>query len=183
MTRAQKKFVRLVAKHRPTEVSHLRKLGYQPRIVAEGAFRRAYVIPYLDVVVKFPLLFRDMPDNKDRTASIRDSKEHARCEIKAIRRILTEEHLLPLRRYMPEILYHDYGTGVTVVQRYRRFRWSAFFSGFALTFENLLNDLMPEMRYEFDSGHANFGLTEEGNYVLLDAGLIGEVNVKELKCR
>jgi len=59
--------------------------------------------------------------------------------------------------------------------KYKAFAYNKHFSGFANTFECMLADLIPEMRYEFDNGSRNFGYNEEGEYVLIDAGLLGEI--------
>ena len=95
-------------------------------------------------------------------------------EAKAVRRLHKDPKLLALKRYAPTILHFDRGRGVTIMPKYKAIRYNQHFAGFANTFECMLADLIPEMRYEFDNGSRNFGLDAEGCYVLLDAGLIGE---------
>ena len=96
-------------------------------------------------------------------------------EAKAVRRLHKDPKLLALKRYAPTILHFDRGRGVTIMPKYKTIRYNRHFAGFANTFECMLADLVPEMRYEFDNGSRNFGYNEEGDYVLLDAGLLGEI--------
>jgi hypothetical protein len=42
----------------------------------------------------------------------------------------------------------------------------------------MLKDLIPGMRYEFDSSVENFGVTKKREYILLDAGLLGALKAK-----
>ncbi len=173
MTPAQK-FLILVENLRPTCIEDLRCKGFNFRFLAEGAYRRTYDIRFgnksLGIVIKFPFghskYYR------------RAARNHARAEMRAIFHINSTESTLPLRRYMPEILYSDYGRGVVVMPKYRRCCWMFHFYGFVQAFNNLLDDVIPQMRCVFDDGYANFGLQidKQGNeqYVLLDAGLLGE---------
>jgi hypothetical protein len=58
--------------------------------------------------------------------------------------------------------------------KYRKVKYSQSFKGFRDTFECMLADLIPIMKYSFDGGSRNFGYSDTGHYVLLDAGLLGE---------
>jgi hypothetical protein len=115
------------------------------------------------MVIKFPI------------AGFPGGIKHAMQEAKAVRRMHKDPKLLALRRYAPTILHFDQGRGVTIMPKYKAIRYTKSFHGFARTFECMLSDLIPEMRYEFDNGSRNFGLDAKGCYVVLDAGLIGEV--------
>jgi len=168
---AQKKFIEHVVDLSPKSVEELRP-DYHPRFIGEGAFRQAFDVRIgrksLGLVIKFPA------DRADR----REDIYHARDEISAIDRVRTDSHLLALRRYMPEVLYFDHAYGVTVVQKHNPAHRSGRFDGFAAAFDAMLNDLIPAMRYEFDSHVENFGVTKRGDYILLDAGLLGALKAK-----
>jgi hypothetical protein len=59
--------------------------------------------------------------------------------------------------------------------KYKAVKNSEVFRGFMHTFRCMVYDLIPEMHYEFDAHSRNFGLNSRDHYVLLDAGLLGEV--------
>jgi hypothetical protein len=169
---AQKKFIEHVVDLSPKSVEELRP-DYHPRFIGEGAFRQAFDVRIgrksLELVIKFPLFCG---------RSNREGIAHARDEISAIDRVRTDARLLVLLRYMPEVLYFDYAYGVTVVQKHNPALRSGRFDGFAAAFDAMLNDLIPAMRYEFDSHVENFGVTKRGEYILLDAGLLGALKAK-----
>jgi hypothetical protein len=157
MTRKQRTFVNYVKRTRPKTISDLRP-RFHARFLSEGAFRETF--EYDGLVIKFPI---------DRVGI-----EHALQEAKAVRRLHKDSKLLALKRYAPTILHFDRGRGVTIMPKYKAIRYNQHFAGFANTFECMLADLIPEMRYEFDNGSRNFGYNEDNDYVVLDAGLIGE---------
>jgi len=169
---AQKKFINFVVDISPRSVEELRP-DYHPRWLGEGAFREAFDVRIggksLGLVIKFPLF---------EGGSNLESIEHARDEISAIDCIRADSHLLALRRYMPEVFYFDHANGVTVVQKHNPAHSSSRFDGFVDAFDAMLNDLIPEMRYEFDSSVENFGVTKKREYILLDAGLLGALKAK-----
>ena len=162
---AQRQFVNFVKSRKPKKIQDLRGGRYIFRPIGSGAFRDAYAVwtkssRDLKTVIKMPI--------------DREGHSHACCEMQAINKILTTNKLLPLRRYIPEIFYYGPMTGVIIVRRYNKIPWSFAFYGFVTAFTDLLNDLLPQMRYRFDDGNANFGITKSGDYILLDAGLLGE---------
>jgi hypothetical protein len=79
---------------------------------------------------------------------------------------------------MPEVFYFDHANGVTVMPKYLPAYGTKEFDGFRDAFDAMLNDLIPEMRYEFDSSVENFGVTKKREYILLDAGLLGALKAK-----
>jgi hypothetical protein len=169
---AQKKFINFVVDISPTSVEELRP-DYHPRWLGEGAFREAFDVRIgrksLGLVIKFPLF---------EGGSNIESIEHARDEISAIDCIRADSHLLALRRYMPDVLYFDQNNGVTVMPKYLPAYGTKEFDGFRDAFDAMLNDLIPGMRYEFDSSVENFGVTKKREYILLDAGLLGALKAK-----
>jgi hypothetical protein len=178
---AQKKFINFVVDISPRSVEELRP-DYHPRWLGEGTFREAFDVRIgrksLGLVIKFPLF---------EGGSNLESIEHARDEISAIDCIRADSHLLALRRYMPDVLYFDQNNGVTVMPKYLpvygtkkhvSIRVIAEFDGFVDAFDAMLNDLIPGMRYEFDSSVENFGVTKKREYILLDAGLLGALKAK-----
>lgn len=161
MTRKQRAFVNYVKRTRPKTVQNLRP-RYHARFLAEGAFRQTFSI--LGLVIKFPRYYDDPKENRD----------HSWKEAQAVRRMLHDPKLLALKRYAPTILHYDRTRGVTIMPKYKAVRHNKHFVGFAATFERMLIDLIPSMRYGFDNTSSNFGYNSEGYYVVLDCGLIGE---------
>jgi hypothetical protein len=160
MTRKQRAFINYVKRTRPKTISDLRP-RFHARFLGEGAYRQTF--EYAGLVIKFARHGYQM------------GREHALQEAKAVLRMHKDPKLLALKRYAPTILHFDRGRGVTIMPKYKAIRYNRHFAGFANTFECMLADLVPEMCYEFDNGSRNFGYNEEGDYVLLDAGLLGEI--------
>jgi hypothetical protein len=162
---AQRQFVNFVKSRKPKKIQDLRGGRYIFRPIGSGAFRDAYAVwtkrshKDLQTVVKMPIE--------------KDGIKHARYETKAIGDILRLPKFISLRRYMPEIFYYEHRTGVIVVRRYEKIPWSFQFYGFVTAFTSMVDDLM-NLRYDFDGGSANFAITSKGDYILLDAGLLGE---------
>lgn len=186
MNCAQKKFVAYVKKLRPRSITELRP-EYHPRYIAEGAYRQTFDVRRgtrsLDIVIKFPFDGTGDPSLSARQVAraIAIATQHSRDEHEAITRILTVDKFIPLRRYMPKVLHFDADTGVVVMPKYKRIKWSKEFSVFARTLKHMVEDLIPELLYEFDYGFANTGVRDDDTYVLLDAGLLG--CVRKLRCR
>lgn len=167
MTAAQKKFiehVRLVNHRRPKEC------GYDLRRVsdpADCAFREVFDVfvkgKSIGVVIKFP-----------KRKGLRDNIRHSLYEVQAVQRMREDPELLALKRYAPKILFHETNTGVVIMPKYKTIEWSEVFEGFQKTFLKMVIDLIPEMKFGFDTGTRNFG-KYRGHYVLLDAGLLGDV--------
>ena len=181
MTLAQKRFVDRLKLLRPCtpEALHNARFNIHPkyynlRALNQGAFREVFDVrnknTSINTIIKFPY-----DDGSYRGMAL--AREHARDEIKAIRHIETDPQCLALRRYIPSLLYADEEAGVIAMPKYQRVPWTMRFYGFVMAFNNLLTDLMPQMRYEFDDGNANFGRVVEKdgteNYIILDLGLIG----------
>lgn len=181
MTPDEKRFIKFVQDTRPKSVEDIR--DWHPRFLGKGAFREAFLVRTgarkkpLGLVIKFPCDGGFKSKAKKKWA-IADGIRHSREEVQAVRRMRKDAKLRVLRRYAPVILFHEPGTGVIIMPLYKPIRYKNSFYGFAQTFECMLADLIPEMRYEFDNGIRNFGLNEEDCYVLLDAGLVGAVKGK-----
>jgi hypothetical protein len=86
------------------------------KLVGEGAFRRAYSVDKLPIVVKFPCIYGDshILSGKDWKYCVK----HTKNEILAYHTILADNHYSGLRRFLPKIHYYNFETGVTVMQRY-----------------------------------------------------------------
>ena len=93
----------------------------------------------------------------------------------AICRFSRVKRYLALRRYLPKVLYYDGTNGVIVMPKYKPVQFTKRFEAFLNTFDCMLYDLATNRRFEFDSGPGNFGLTARHEYVLLDAGLLGDL--------
>ena len=131
--------------------------------IGQGAFRTVYAVTGLRLVVKFPI--------SKRRPGFRLTFFHGRNEYEAVCTVLREPKLAPLRRYMPEIYFHE--AGVTVMKRYRPALWTDEFDGFSDTFDDLVSDLKFHLKqWNLDTGVDNFG-RENGQYIFLDTGVLG----------
>lgn len=165
------KFIQRVRDWKPTRPEDT---GYDLRLLSvddECAYRDVFdalvMNKSIGVVIKFP-------KRKQRATNIR----HSLLEAQAIQRMHHDPKLLALKRYAPTLLWHEPTTGVIVMPKYKPVKYGEYFEGFQQTFRCMLNDLIPEMKYDFDYGTQNFGRNSRGHYVLLDAGLLGEVKKK-----
>ncbi len=163
MTYKQRAFINYVKRTRPRTAEDLQP-RYRVSYLDSGAFRQTFEILGLGLVIKFPGFLNPR----------RDNLYHAQCEARVVRCMKHNPKLVTLKRYAPMILHHDRGRGVTIMPKYRKVKYSQAFKGFRDTFEDMLVDLIPSMRYIFDGGVCNFGCDERGHYILLDAGLLGE---------
>lgn len=159
MTSKQRAFIQYVKRTRPKSVEDLRP-RYHARFLDRGAFRMAFTV--LGLVIKFP--------RADKRA---DNIAHSLAEVRAVHRMLHDPKLRALKRYAPSILYHD-RRGIVIMPKYKAIEKCKYFLGFSQTFKCLVFDLLPEMRFDFDNHKGNFALAPQG-YVLLDAGLLGEI--------
>jgi hypothetical protein len=156
---------------RNTKPSRPEDTGYDLRLLSkddESAFRDVFDVLVDDksvgLVIKFP----------QRCARKRNI-EHSLFEAQAVDRIRHDPQLKALRRYLPTILWHEPSTGVIVMPKYRPVKYGEYFEGFQQTFRRMVEDLLPDMKYQFDYGDRNFGLNSRGHYILLDAGMLGEL--------
>jgi len=168
------KFITGVKAIKPTRPEDL---GYDLRMLSdrnESAYRDVFDVLVDDksigLVIKFP--------QRKHGKWLKRNIAHSMFEARAIDRMHHDPQLLALKRYAPMLLWHEPETGVIVMPKYRPVsygEYGEYFEGFQHTFRCMLEDLIPNMRYEFDYGERNFGLNSRGDYVLLDAGLLGEV--------
>jgi hypothetical protein len=159
--------IKLVKPRRPKDT------GYDLRLVNdadESAFRDVYEVlvdeKSIGLVVKFP---------KHSGRWHKEDVLHSLYEAEAVHRMKYDPKLVALKRYAPTLLFHEPETGVIIMPRYKQVKQSEIFEGFKRTFQCMVTDLLPEMKYAFDAAARNFGLTSRGHYVLLDAGLMGEI--------
>ncbi len=104
-------------------VTHLHDIanigGYAPtlKLYGEGAFRRAYSVDSLPIVIKFPCIFGqpNVLKGKDYTYCI----THTKNEVLAYHTVLADSYYRDLRRFMPKIHYYNFVTGVSIMQRYQ----------------------------------------------------------------
>jgi hypothetical protein len=146
--------------------------GYDLRLLSnreDAAYRDVFDVlvdeKSIGVIIKFP----------QRGRALKRNIEHSVFEIRAVDRMKHDPHLKALQRYKPTILWHEPSTGVIVMPKYRPVKYGEYYEGFEQTFRCMVEDLIPEMRFQFDYGARNFGLNSRGHYVLLDAGLLGEL--------
>jgi len=167
MTTEQKQFVAHIRSTKPTrpEASgyDLRMLNHRDGSSYRDVFDVLKDDKSLGIVIKFP--------KRRRKGNIM----HSLYEVQAVQRMHKDPKLLALKRYAPTILFNEPNTGVIVMPKYKPVRNSEFFEGFLQTFERMLDDLIPERFFEFDGASRNFGINSRSSYVLLDAGLLGEV--------
>jgi hypothetical protein len=153
----------------PSNFDEIQALGIPIREfgAGSGAFRKVYRVKGLPMVIKIP-----------RAGA--DNIAHARAEFKTICRINRFKKYKPLRKYMPEILYFDYSTGIIGMRYYKPIRWTPMNQAAS----NILEDLVDSYWKNnwdgvTDIGSGNIGFShdkETGNtqIVLIDLGCLLE---------
>ena len=143
-------------KHNPQTAAQIRRLGVPLRKIGDGAFRTAYAIPHLNVVVKIPQM------------QLGACVYHAKSEIAGFSRVRRERRFSSIRKHLPKIYYHNYATGIVIMERLRTSRGSE-------THDHVL--LREKMKRCFrarngrDWGWDNFGFDKKGHIKIIDLGL------------
>lgn len=143
----------------------------------EGAFRRAYQIGRLPLVVKFPYFTSYCSTIEAQQARLEVGINHSAIEIKARKRVLrSKKRFAPLAKYMPMIYHHNPETGVVLVHKYKVKPYAKRFSGQCRDIEREVIKAMGDNGLEgFDCDNPNnIGLDEKGNLVILDLGCFEE---------
>jgi len=178
MTR--KEVIRRLRKHKPKNADDLLRAGVPLAHISSGAFRHAYKVYNLPLVVKFPYVDEPYePGTQDYTRSLQWSITHSFIEMKSLRRVLrSKSKFRKLRRHMPKIYHHHPPTGVILMEEYRRPDNAAF--------RRKVSNIREEVARVFnvdpiggsssidpgDVQPGNCGVDKRGNVVILDLGLL-----------
>lgn len=92
----------------PATLQDFIDLGFKLKYISNGAFRSVHKIKGYDAVIK-------SFDSSDESHSLR----HAEAEYKTVNKILTNKKYKILKPFMPNILYFNQQTGLTVMQFYK----------------------------------------------------------------
>jgi hypothetical protein len=167
---ARREFIKWLKRHEPRHIKDMRGCTYNLRFMKNGAFRSAYTIDSLDMVIKFP--------NETIYNSGKENIRHSLQEVEAWKKITSHKRYYVLRRYLPN-LYYSNKYGVVVMEKYKtreeleecdRTRLCAM----CRILDNLYEDLIPrsdKRRIGSDVHGSNVGFDEFGECKLLDLGL------------
>lgn len=147
-----KKLVELMKQHMPGHRHELER--YIPlKLVGAGSFREVYSVRGAGWVVKFPY----------NTGS---DREHARNEMKAIKKLLTSPKL---KKYAPKVYYFEWKTGVIVMKRYRQAGYSTSCGKAGMKLSRKLIDFF-ETAPDFEDYLGNFA-RDGRRLIAVDLGL------------
>lgn len=102
-----------IREQKPGNVGAFRQIGLKLKKLGQGMFREAYQIVDLPLVVKFPKW-----QESDGEASMRSGKLHSTVEVRKIGKLRKSRWM---KKYVPEVHYHDRKTGVLVVSLHSKF--------------------------------------------------------------
>ena len=163
---------RRLRRYRPeTPQAVLRKCQFPLEFVDEGAFRVVYHILGTEYVLKLPIQEWDRWRWKGPRAKwIKMHINHARLEMNAHTVISTSAvpAVRALRRYLPEIPFMDWDTGVALMRRYRAptsSEWSKHQT-------NLLMLIEAVQRRNTDISQNNCGVDSNGKLRVVDLGCL-----------
>jgi hypothetical protein len=102
-----KSVVKLLNKHNPQNITDVLACGFGVTQVAEGSYRNAYQIANLPIILKIPIVPKDI--------------NHSRTEYQSIQRILKSTvKFKVLHKYMPTIYYYSNKTGMILMKMYKK---------------------------------------------------------------
>jgi hypothetical protein len=107
-----KKVVDAFKKANPKSIKDIKRLGFSIRHIGNGAFREVYKINGRNLVIK-------IVEEEYEGELSESSLGHHSAEIKHYTKIMTERKFRPLRKYIPEIYYHN--KHITLVKEYETF--------------------------------------------------------------
>lgn len=133
--------------------------------IGGGAFRDVYQIIGTDILVKIPRF------GLDSTEPTLTNLEHSREEFKAWKKIRRSKSKKwsHLKEHLPEFLYHDWNTGVTLVRKYSPVRYSRAVANWCADMENSVTDMFNTL--SADLHYANLGRDKNGTFRFIDLGL------------
>lgn len=150
--------IKLFEKYNFKSVEKAKKAGLKLTYIGSGAFREAYRIGKLPVIVKFPY----------------SSSEHSRREISIISKINRQNKYEYLRPYVPKIYYSNPKTGVIIMEQCKPFK-SEITGKYELACK-VLRDLVMSLFGPFASddlycSNLGYSLAYDKQLKILDFGL------------
>ena len=158
--------VKLFKKHNPATPEEARKLtGLKLKYLGEGCFRDAYRIKGTDLVVKFPLWGEY------------EGIDHSCSEIDTVKKVKRMAKYKPLRMFLPEFYYTDYGTGVIIMEYCKKLGYGR--EKIADLIDSFVSSILGCDRYGSDMHYNNIGVkvTEDEwgckttEYKIIDFGI------------
>lgn len=156
--------IKRLQKHLPTTAQEVLDYCELPLLyIGGGAFRDAYLIVGTDFVLKIP---RKVRIHKKTEANI----QHARDEYAIWQRIRkSKQKFLSLKRYLPTLYYYNSATGVIVVKKYEKMKYSKEATALIRDLEKTITDTLDTK--EADIHYGNLGVDKDGSIKIIDMGL------------
>lgn len=157
-------------KERPTDVETvLQNCGVSLRHLGSGSYRDVYQVDNLPLVVKIPSCWHGLRSTRARRKNIAESVEHSVREMDTLRRVVrsTRKYVL-LQRFMPTIYHFNRRTGVMLMPKYGKIKTDEQ-RKICLAVTQYLNTLVG---WRGDLSEDNYGVTHDGNIVVLDVGYL-----------
>ena len=164
--------------HKPKTVYDLKELAIRVKPIGSGAYRKAYRIIDTDIVIKFPdsAYLEEWEGGEDNAYN--ECLDHARQEIKVIRRIETVGKYKGLRPLLPNVYYTNMRHGVIAMEYCKPLRYSSK--------NQAISSLISQFAYaiatgkdnkgwdDYDIRRANIGINNNGAYKIIDLGLFDD---------
>lgn len=146
--------------------------------IQEGAFRRAYQVGRLPLVVKIPYFTKYQTSVEAQQSRLEVGINHSAVEVRARKRVLrSKKRFAPLHKYMPMIYHHNPTTGVVLMHKYRMEKNSGrrYEKGCEIEREVIkaMGSSQPDEGFDCDNP-GNIGRDEKGKWVILDLGCFEE---------
>lgn len=152
---------KLLMENNPRTANELKALGIQVRTLGSGAYRHAYKVLRLPLVIKIPF-------------NQRMSLKHAEAEIKAIRQIIRLKKYRKLKKYMPNIYFYNPKTRV-IGMEYCTTKINPYLSNIELLLNDLLGEIWPDAATSSVDVHRyNIGFNRNGDIKIIDLGYFSE---------
>lgn len=112
--------VKRLQAHRPKTYKEIRALGIPLKRLGDGAFREAYKVVDVPLVIKIPLC--ECPQETDHCTGACGCPEHSRQEYKVYKKVMGNKKYRALRGFMPKIYYFDDTTGIIAVHYHKQLK-------------------------------------------------------------
>lgn len=131
--------------------------------IGGGKFRDAYHVIGTELVIKIP-----RRDTRIRVTMT--NIKHARDEYSIWKRIKSSKRKFkPLRAYLPELIYFSDLTGVIVIRRYSKVKYTHAVGELEVKLEGIVTKVMNTSNADVHLG--NLGRDSKGSIKLIDMGL------------
>lgn len=162
--------IKRLIKHQPrTAQEVLDKCELPLLYIGGGSFRDAYFVVGTDLVIKIP---RWLANKKRYEKNI----QHAKDEYFIWRRMRTSRRKYnAFKKYLPDLLYFNSNTGVIVVRKYEKARYTKANNQLIIELEKAITKIMDTD--EADIHYGNLGVDKDGSVKIIDMGLFIAGNV------